>query len=68
MLELVISVCLLSEPTRCKDVHVTTMEDMIIPYHCAMQANVEVPKYIEAHPQYFARRWQCRPAKSFAEI
>lgn len=68
MLELVISVCLLEDPNRCKDVSLTYMADGAGPFQCMMMSPVEIAKWNEANPKWYAKKWTCRPAGQFAKI
>lgn len=67
MLELVISVCLFEEPTRCKDVSLNYMANGMSPRQCMMMSPAEIAKWNEAHPKWFAKKWTCRPAGRFAK-
>ena len=68
MLELLVSVCLLSDPTRCKDVSLVYSDERLTPMQCLMGAQPEIAKWIEAHPQWALRRWTCQRAGLFAKI
>lgn len=68
MLELVISVCLLSDPTRCKDVSLTYFNDGASPMQCMMKSQIEISKWAEGHPKWFAKKWSCRRAGQIAKI
>lgn len=68
MLELLVSVCLLSDPTRCKDVSLVYSDENLTPMQCLMGAQPEIAKWIEAHPQWALRRWTCQRAGLFAKI
>ncbi len=68
MLELVVSVCLLSDPNKCKDVSLVYMAEGMTPMQCLMQSPAEIAKWSESHPNYFAKRWSCRPAGQIAKI
>ena len=68
MLELVVSVCLITDLSRCKDVSLTySAEDMTL-YQCMMMSPVEIAKWSEGHPNWVAKRWTCRPAGQIANI
>lgn len=68
MLELVISVCLFEDPTRCKDVSLSYMAEGASQRQCMMMSPVEISKWNEANPKWFAKKWTCRPAGRFANI
>lgn len=68
MLELILSVCLLADPSRCKDVMLTG-DDVAsaTPYGCLRAGPPESAKWIEANPKWSFRRWSCRPAGRMAK-
>jgi hypothetical protein len=68
MLELVVSVCLADDLTRCKDVSLVYMAETVTPMQCMMMSPAEIAKWSEGHPKWVAKRWSCRPAGRFAKI
>jgi len=66
MIELVVSVCLADDPTRCKDV--SLIFDEMSAAQCMMMSPVQIAKWSESHPKWVAKRWTCRPAGSIAKI
>ena len=66
MLELVISVCLVADPIRCKDVSLTNTEGT--PMACMMAAPIEIARWSEYHPRWVAKRWTCSQAGQVAKI
>lgn len=68
MLELVVSVCLLDDPARCKDVSLAYADETLTPMQCMMGAQSEIAKWAEGHPKWVAKRWSCRPAGRIAKI
>lgn len=68
MLELLVSVCLINEPSRCKDVSLTYSAEGMSQLQCVMGAQPEIAKWIEGHPNWVAKRWECRPAGLMAKI
>jgi len=67
MLEIYVTVCLLAEPKRCKEVALTYLEDSVTAMQCHMGSLAEIAKWRETHPTYFAKRWGCRRARTFAK-
>jgi len=67
MIELVLSVCLLADPTRCKEVSLVYSAEGLTPMQCVMMAPPEIAKWAEGHPNYFAKKWGCRPAGRLAK-
>lgn len=68
MLELVVSVCLISDPTRCKEISLVYSDENLTPMQCLMMSPPEIAKWAEGHPGYFAKKWSCRPAGQVAKI
>jgi hypothetical protein len=68
MLELVVSVCLLDEPARCKDVNLTFAAEGMSHMQCVMGAQPEIAKWIDTHPKWALKRWTCQTAGQFAKI
>ncbi len=68
MIELVLSACLLDDPQRCKEVRLAFAGDDVTPMQCMMISPLEIAKWSEGHPKWFAKRWTCRPAGRFAEL
>lgn len=68
MIELVISVCLIAEPLRCKDVNLVFDGDGLSPMQCMMGAQIEIAKWIDGHPKWVAKRWTCQRAGQIAKI
>lgn len=68
MLELIVSVCLIETPSRCKDVALTYNMESLTMMQCVMGAQPEIAKWIEAHPKWQLKRWACRPAGMFVDL
>jgi hypothetical protein len=69
MLQLIVfSVCLLSNPTQCKEVNVQIASEfgrsLQAPYYCLRQGQIEGQKWIERHPEWRIVRYKCPPARS----
>jgi hypothetical protein len=68
MLELLLSVCLVHAPERCKDVALTYSAESLTPFQCIMGAQPEIAKWSEGHPNWTVKRWTCQPAGRIAKI
>lgn len=68
MLELVLTVCLLEDHSRCKDVGLVYMAESMTPMQCMMRSAPEIAKWQEGHPKWFAKKWFCRPSGTVAKI
>jgi hypothetical protein len=68
MYEIILSVCLAAEPQRCKEEHLTLLEEAAQPYQCMLQGQIEIVRWSETHPKWNVRRWTCAPAGRFATL
>lgn len=67
MIELVLSVCLVADPARCKDVRLSFAEQSVSPIGCMMNGQVEIAKWTETHPDWQVAKWQCARAGLMAK-
>lgn len=67
MLELVVMACLLQEPTKCHEESLTYLEESVTPMQCMMHSQVEIAKWQEYRPRWFAKKWTCRRAGAYAK-
>lgn len=67
MIELVIAVCLIDAPDRCKDVHLTFEGDHVTPQQCMMNGQIEIAKWVGEHPKWQVKRWGCSRAGIMAK-
>jgi len=67
MLELVLSVCHVADPSRCKDVHLNFAEENVTPYQCLMHGQPEIAKWVEFHPDWQVAKWSCARAGVLAK-
>lgn len=58
MVELLITVCLLSEPAQCKSVSLVFAD--ISPMQCLMGAQPEMAKWVSTHPEHSIKSWKCQ--------
>jgi hypothetical protein len=68
MIELLLSVCLSTEPNSCKDVALSYAAENLTPFQCMMGAQPEIAKWADAHPKWTVKRWTCQPAGQIAKI
>jgi hypothetical protein len=68
MIELVVSVCLIADLSRCKEVSLTFTAENMTPMQCLMVSPSEIAKWSEGNPKWVAKRWTCRPAGQLAKI
>jgi hypothetical protein len=60
MLAIILSACLVSDPTTCKDYKIP-LDESVDPTRCAMQAAPHFAKWADEHPGWVIKKWQCRP-------
>ena len=68
MLELLVSTCLISEPTSCKDVSLVYSAESATPFQCMMGAQSEIAKWADEHPKWVVKRWTCQTAGRTANL
>lgn len=59
MIELILSVCLVSDPARCEDVHLQFAEGAVTPQACLFNGQLEIAKWADTHPGWQIAKWQC---------
>lgn len=67
MIEIVMSVCIISEPSRCEDVRLSYMAEAVTPHQCMMYGQAEIAKWTEGHPKWRVTKWRCGPARQIAK-
>ena len=68
MLELLVSICLASEPSQCKEVSLVYAADSATPFQCMMGAPSEIAKWADEHPKWLVKRWTCQTAGLTAKL
>lgn len=63
MLAIIISACLVADPTVCKDYKIPLMSD-IDPKSCLMHAPPHFGKWATEHPGWRITRWRCGSASA----
>jgi len=64
MIEIVLSVCMVLEPERCKDVQLTYMAENVTPFQCMRYGQPEIAKWLESNPKWAVTRWKCGQART----
>ena len=67
MIEILLSVCLISDPNDCKDVRLTDMGE-VTPYMCMFKGQVAAARWIEGHPEWKLAKWKCGQMRDFAKL
>lgn len=68
MIEIVLSVCMIGEPARCKDVRLSYLADSVTPHQCMLYGQAEIAKWTEGNPNWKIERWSCGQARQVAKI
>ena len=68
MIELVVAVCMIDQPSRCKDIHLNFEAENVTAQQCAMSGQFEMAKWIGENPNWVIQRWTCQPAGQVAKI
>jgi hypothetical protein len=67
MIEIVLSVCLVSNPGTCKDINLNYMGDKVTPQQCMMRGQVAISRWAAGHPKWRIAKWKCGAAREFAK-
>lgn len=62
MVELVLTVCLLTSPTSCREEWPVFAGHSLMA--CMTQAQFRAAQWIEQHPAYRLAKWRCQPAQA----
>lgn len=62
MIELVLTVCLLTSPTSCRDEWPEFAGQSLIA--CITQAQIQAAAWAERHPAYRIAKWRCQSSRT----
>ena len=68
MLELLIGVCLVDDPSHCRDVHLTFDVAQVTPGQCVMNGQIAMAEWSGEHPNWRIVKWACIPAGQEAKL
>lgn len=68
MIELVLAVCMVGQPAKCRDVYLNFEAESVTPQQCMMYGQMEMAKWAEEHPDYTITKWRCGVAGQMAKI
>jgi hypothetical protein len=68
MIELVVAVCMVDEPSRCKDVYLNFEAESVTAQQCMSFGQMEMAKWIGDHPNWTIKKWHCGVAGQIAKI
>ena len=67
LIEIVLDVCNIQDPSRCKDVHLTYVAQNVTPFQCLYYGQPEIAKWVENNPNWVVTRWKCGQARVAAK-
>lgn len=68
MIELVVAVCMIDQPTRCKDVTLNFEGETVSANECMTSGQIEMAKWAGEHPNWVIQKWHCGRAGEFAKL
>ena len=68
MIEIIVAVCMIDDPSHCKDVHLSYMAESVTPMQCMMFGQIEAAKWLEGNPKWQLHRWTCGVAGQIAKL
>ncbi len=68
MIELVLSVCLITAPQTCKDVNLSYMGDRVTPQQCMFRGQTTAAQWSAGHPEWHITKITCDTPKEFAKL
>lgn len=68
MVELVAAVCMIGQPSTCKDVHLNFESDNVSTHQCMMFGQAEMAKWVGENPDWSIRKWRCGLSGQFAKL
>jgi hypothetical protein len=66
MLGLFLSVCLISDPGKCKEEKINMAEETT--FNQCMGDQVDIAKWIGDHPNFTIQKWTCKPVGQEANL
>lgn len=68
MIELVVAVCLIDQPSHCKDVFLNFEAEAATPQQCMMNGQMHMAEWLGEHPGWQIKKWRCGIAGQVAKI
>lgn len=62
MLELILTVCSITQGAHCRDLKPITFQEQVMATGCIMASQIEGAKWISAHPNFYIQKATCQPA------
>lgn len=73
MIELIFAVCMVDQPSRCKDVRLTfeptaVIKDTVDPGQCFSNGQMAMAQWSGENPNWVIKKWRCEVAGQVAKI
>lgn len=68
MIELVMAVCMIDQPARCRDVTLNFEADHVSTQQCFMNGQMAMAQWAGEHPNWVIQNWHCGVAGAFAKL
>ena len=68
MIELIVAVCMVDQPSRCRDVTLNFEGESVSTAQCMMNGQIEMAKWAGEHPNWTIQKWHCGIAGQFAKL
>ena len=68
MIELVVAVCMIDQPSRCKDVTLNFEGDTVKAEQCVMNGQIALAQWAGEHPNWVIKKWHCGVAGQVAKL
>ena len=68
MIELVFAVCMIDQPSRCKDVHLNFEAESVTPQQCMTNGQFAMAEWVGEHPNWTISKWSCGIAGQMAKL
>ncbi len=68
MIELVFAVCMVDQPSRCRDVTLNFEGETVAAAQGMMNGQIERAEWVGEHPNWVIQKWHCGIAGQFAKL
>jgi hypothetical protein len=68
MIENLVTVCFITDPAKCKEVHQTYASEAVTPHQCMMFGQAEIAKWSMGNPKWKIDKWKCQRPGQVAKI
>jgi hypothetical protein len=68
MIELVVAVCMVDQPTRCRDVTLNFEGESVTAQQCENNSQLAMAQWIGEHPNWVIQKWSCAVAGQVAKL